>query len=80
MMRDFELAAKRHEDIQKVAVLGLLAKPMMAAGSWALKNPLKTLGLALTGSDIVSGGKRLAKTVRDTHTTPPSTFRVGPTF
>lgn len=80
MLKDFELAAKRHSDIQKEAMLGMIAKPLLAAGKWAVKNPLKAAGTALTGATIASDTRDFTKAVRGASKAIPATFRAGPTF
>jgi hypothetical protein len=80
MLKDFELAAKRHSDIKKEAMLGMIAKPLLAAGKWAVKNPLKAAGTALTGAELASNTKHLTKSVRGAARSVPGTFTVGPTF
>lgn len=79
MMKDFELAAKRHAQIKEAGVASLAAKPLVAAAKWTASNPMKALGAAFTGAEIMGGAKRLSNSVRNTPVTGPGTFFAGPT-
>lgn len=84
MLKDFELAARRFEEIKQAGLLGsavsLAAKPLVAAGKWIASNPLKSLGAALTGGQVLGDAKTMAKSVSSTPVIPHGTFRAGPTF
>lgn len=77
MLKDFDLAAKRHQEIQKEAFAALAAKPLAAAAKWVVSNPMKSLGAGLTAMEIGQGAKQLAGSVRKTPTTPPGSFFAG---
>ena len=77
MLKDFDLAAKRHEEIQKEAFAALAAKPLAAAAKWVVSNPLKSIGAGLTAMEIGQGAKRLSNSVSKTPVTPPGTFFAG---
>lgn len=80
MLKDFELAAKRHEEIQKVAFASMVAKPLLAAAKWAVKNPLKALGGAATGLSLATDTKDFTNAVRGASSVVPRAFKAGPTF
>lgn len=77
MLKDFDLAAKRHEEIQKEAFAALAAKPLAAAAKWVASNPLKSIGAGLTAMEIGQGAKKLSDSVSKTPVTAPGTFFAG---
>ena len=77
MMRLFDIAAKRREEIEKEA---MLTQALRGAATWAgrvgktlVKNPVKTLGAGGTafelhqaagkGSDLMSGARNIYKSM-----------------
>lgn len=57
-MTDFELVARRHQEITKVALLGSLAMAALkTVGGAIVRNPLKTLGIVGAGADVAHGVK-----------------------
>lgn len=55
----FDLVAARHDQIQKAAFIGAVArtvgKAMGGAGKVIVKNPLKSVGVAGTGYELQQG-------------------------
>lgn len=80
MLKDFELAAKRHALI-KEAFAALAARAGLSAARWVgstvVKKPLTALGAAFTGMDMYSGTKSLSQAVRKTPVDVPGTFTAG---
>jgi hypothetical protein len=68
-MQDFEKIAAIQDLISegqtKEAVIGAVLKPLMGAGKWIAKNPLKSLGAGVNtyfiGDAASSGAKAVAK-------------------
>jgi hypothetical protein len=81
-----EMAWKKHEPIQKQAMLSAVFKGVRALGSWASRNKGKALGAGATAAfapmDIADAAKRVntAKQVGKAQGNLSKTFKVGPTY
>lgn len=75
MKRYFDIAAKRHEEIIKEAVIGAAARLVMPAVRFAVKNPLTTIGAAFTGSEIAGGVKNMSRAVEGAKSAPANFVR-----
>lgn len=65
VLKDFETASQRHEEITKEAFIGAMAKPFISAAKWAIKKPWTALGAIGTASELAIGAKDLSKSVAD---------------
>lgn len=83
MLKNFELAAKRYEEIktaslQKEAFLPLIGRLAMSLGSAIAKAPIKSaltgLSAAMTAQEIAGGAKNVSKSTFK----PPRNFNVTP--
>lgn len=83
MLKNFELAAKRYEDIktaslEKDAFLPLIGRLAMSLGSKIVRAPIKSaltgLSAAMTAQEISGGAKNVSRSTFK----PPQNFNVTP--
>lgn len=65
----FDIVADRHDEIVKAA---FIVPALKAVGGFVMRNPLKSLGAAMLGSDMKAGAKKMTTMAGGQTTTPPA--------